>query len=188
MEEVLENQSDDMRDFLLKTALLNDFTPQLCDAALDLPLDTASRIIEHLEASNTFLVKLDEGGSWYRYHHLFRDLLLHHSNTQDEATRAMVYLRAGDWYSQKGYTLEAMDYYLKGNCFEPAAQLIELSWGPMDMSLRSSTWLDYAMRLPEAVIGRSPILTVGIAWSLLDKGDVQNATPWFERAERLYEQ
>lgn len=188
MEEVLENQSDDMRDFLLKTALLNDFTPQLCDAALDLPLDTASRIIEHLEASNTFLVKLDEGGSWYRYHHLFRDLLLHHSNALDEAKRAAVYLHAGDWYSEKGYTLEAMDYYLKGNCYEPAAKLIELNWGPMDMSLRSSTWLEYAMRLPETVIGRSPILTVGIAWSFLDKGDVQNATPWFERAERLYEQ
>ena len=107
VEEVLQQQSESIQTFLLRTSILDRMSGPLCDAVLLDPSGSGQATLEHLERANLFLVPLDNERRWYRYHHLFADLLrqrLHQSfasSPGDEGKSiAELHIRASQWYEE----------------------------------------------------------------------------------------
>jgi len=188
IEEVLENQTIEFKDFLLKTAVLDFFSGELCDAVVPLETGKGRVIIDRLVRSNCFIIQVESSREWFRYHQLFRDLLRQRLKQLPKDEIEMLHLRAGNWFNAAGRQQEAIQHYLKAEAFEEAAALIECKWADMDMQLQAASWLDMAKRLPASVLARSPVLTMGYGWALLDIGDVENGKTWLDKSQSLYDQ
>lgn len=186
MEEVLERQTPEIKAFLLRTSLLELFSDDLCDAVLQLETGSSNIMIERLVKTNCFIISTELSHRWFRYHHLFRDLLRQRLEQQSKGALESLHRLAGLWFKTNGFGQEAIHHFLKANAFEEAAALIECKWAEMDIQLQSASWLDMAKRLPSTILERSPILTMGYGWALLDMGDVEACTEWFDKAQRLY--
>ena len=187
MEEVLERHPPEIKAFLLSTSILEFFSGDLCDDVLQLEAGASSAIIERLVKTNSFIIPSDSSHKWYRYHHLFRDLLRQRLDHQSKSGLEKLHLRAGLWFKTNQREQEAIHHLLKANAFENAAALIECKWSEMDIQLQSASWLDMAKRLPAAIIERSPVLAMGYGWALLDMGEVEACKAWFGKAQRLYD-
>ena len=187
IEEVLENQTLETKEFLLKTAVLEFFSGELCEAVVPLEPGKGREIISKLVKTNIFIIPMETSREWYRYHQLFRDLLRERLEEKPRDEIEMLHCRAGDWFKATGREQEAIQYYLKAEAFDEAAALIECKWASMDMQLQSGSWLDMAKRLPDSILERSPVLTMGYGWALLDKGEIENSEAWLDKAQSLYE-
>ncbi len=187
MEEVLEHQAPEVKDFLLKTALLEFFSGELCEAVVQLESGNGRTIIERLVKTNSFIIPMESSHKWYRYHHLFRDLLRQRLEQQSEIDVEKLHHRAGCWFKMVGHEQEAIHHFLKANAFEEAAALIECKWAEMDIQLQAASWLDMAKRLPMSVLEKSPVLAMGYGWALLDMGNVVGCSEWFDKAQALYD-
>lgn len=186
LEEVLERQSEAVKAFLLMSSIFEYFSAEQCDEVLSLKPGESAGMIDALVKSNSFLVTLEGDEAVYRYHHLFRALLLKRFEAAFSNSGKRLYERAGDWFRQAGRLGEATAYYLKGGCVDAAAAIIEKLWLEMDLSLQSGRWLEMAKALPADVFEKSPVLAMGYGWSLLDSGDTVGCLPWFEKARTLY--
>lgn len=189
LEEVLERQTPDIETFLLGTSILRFFSDDLCDAVIQLEAGSSRTIIQRLVKTNSFIVATDSSHRWFRYHHLFRDLLRQRLEQQSKGGMEShsLHYRAGVWFKSNGFVQEAIDHLLKANAFEEAAGLIECKWAEMDAQLQSASWLDMAKRLPSPLLERSPVLMMGCGWALLDMGDMEASKEWFAKALRLYD-
>jgi ATP-dependent transcriptional regulator len=186
LEEVLERQSDEMKAFLLSTSIFEYFTAQMCEEILALSPEDAAGMIDTLVKSNSFMIVLEGDEYAYRYHHLFRALLLKRFEAKLSINRKQLYKRAGDWYRSNGRYKESIDKYLFGENFQDAAELIERLWSEMDLSLQSNSWFEMARRLPSELLAKSPVLSMGCGWALLNTGDIMGCLPWFDTAMDLY--
>ena len=186
MEEVLERQTPEIEAFLLRTSILEFFSDDLCDAVVQLESGSSNAIIEKLVKTNSFIISTEPSHRWFRYHHLFRDLLRHRLEQQSKDALEALHLRAGLWLKTNGFGQEAIYHLFKANAFEQVAALIECKWAEMNMQLQSASWLDMAKKLPPDILERSPILTMGFGWALLNMGNVKACTEWFDKALRLY--
>ena len=185
MEEVLQRHPPEVRDFLLKTSLPESFSCELCDSLLQLEPGSCDMIIQQLVRTNSFIIPLDPSRQWYRYHHLFRDLLMQRLTHQPGIALGTLHLRAGLWFKGKGRVLEAIHHLLQADAATEAAELIEMKWNEMDMQLQSASWLDMARQLPSDILERSPVLAMGYGWALLDQGDIEACRVWFDKAQKL---
>jgi LuxR family maltose regulon positive regulatory protein len=188
IEEVLENQAPEIKEFLLKTAVLEFFSGALCDAVIPLEPGKGREIINGLVKTNTFIIPIESSHEWYRYHQLFRDLLRQRLAQKPKEDLGMLHRRAGSWFEAAGREQEAIQHYLEAEAFEEAAALIECKWESMDMQLQSASWLEMAKRLPASILERSPVLTMGYGWALLDMGDMECSEVWLDKAQSLYDQ
>lgn len=186
IEEVLENQTIEIKDFLLKTSILELFSGDLCDAVVSIDNGKSHEIIDKLVKANLFIIPMDITHNWYRYHHLFRDLLHQRLEQLPKTDVKKLHRRAADWFKTNDHEQEAIQHYLKAEAFEEAAALIECKWALMDMKLQSSTWLGMAKLLPISILEKSPVLLVGVGWSLLDMGDIENSKEWFNKAQEIF--
>ncbi len=168
VEEVLERQPEGVRSFLLQTAILDRLHGSLCDAITG-QVDGKVRL-EVLERGNFFVVPLDDRRQWYRYHHLFAEVLSAHLRTEQPEQIASLHRRASVWYEQHGSPVDAIRHALAAADFDRAADLIELAWPAMDRSLQSATWRGWVKALPDELVRARPVLCVGYAWALLDGG------------------
>jgi len=187
MEEVLERQTPEIKEFLLKTAVLEFFSGELCDTVVQLEPGNGRAIIEKLVKTNSFIIPMESSREWYRYHHLFRDLLRQRFEQLSNTDIKKLHHRAGRWFKMEGRDQEAIQHFLKAETFEEAAALIECKWNEMDLQLQSASWLEMAKQLPISILERSPVLTMGYGWALLDMGDVENSNVWLDKAQDLYE-
>lgn len=188
IEEVLENQTPEIKEFLLKTALLDFFSGELCDAVVPLEPGNGRGIINRLVKTNSFVIPVESSREWYRYHHLFRDLLRQRLEQLPKEEIEMLHHRAGRWFKTAGRDQEAILHFLKAEAFDEAASLIECKWADMDMQLQAASWLEMAKRLPASIFEKSPVLTMGYGWALLDMGDVEGCEVWLDKAQILYNQ
>lgn len=181
-EEVLRRQSKHVLDFLLQTAVLDRLSGSLCDAVTG--RNDSRAMLELLERENLFIVSLDDQRRWYRYHHLFADVL--HSRLIDEQPDEVGHLhrRASIWYEQNDLPAEAIRHALAAQDFDRAAALIERAWSAMDVSMQSAAWLNSARALPDDLIRLRPVLSVGYAWALLDNGDLETCEARLQDAEQ----
>lgn len=186
MEEVLQRQPPEVTAFLQGTSLPNLFSRDLCDCMLELDPGTCGAIIDRLVKTNSFIIPLDPSPHWYRYHHLFRDLLRQRLARQSPDLIKPLHLRAGLWFKAKERVQEAVFHLLQADAMEEAAELIEQRWNEMDMQMQSGAWLDMAMQLPPDLLARSPVLSMGVGWALLDKGDVDASKVWLDKALKLH--
>ncbi|MFC1923456.1 LuxR C-terminal-related transcriptional regulator [Chloroflexota bacterium] len=171
IEEVLEQQTENVQTFLLQTAILDQLAGSLCDALTG--QDSGQQTLEYLEGANLFIIPLDNNRQWYRYHHLFADVLQVCSMEEQPNQVASLHRRASEWYEQNNSPSDAIRHALAAEDFERAAGLIELAWPAMDWSFQSDTWLGWVKALPDELVRARPVLSVGYAWALLNDGELE---------------
>ena len=198
LEEVLERHGDTLRLFMLKTSVFEYFSAELCDDVLSLDAGESQKYIEELLKKNSFLIKLNhqrdqnthvsQSATWYRYHHLFRELLKSKIKDVDLININLLHKRAGMWFEDQEKMVEAIQHFISGEHYTLAASLLEHKWSKMNFELLSSTWMEMARRLPKAIIEKSPVILMGIGWSHLDLGDIITCKPYFTLAQERYDQ
>jgi LuxR family maltose regulon positive regulatory protein len=178
IEEVLEQQPESVQAFLLETSILNRLTGSLCDALTG--QENSQETLEMLDRANLFIIPLDEQRHWYRYYHLFADLLrqrLHHTQPGQLPT---LHQRASEWYEQNGFFDEAIEHTLRGDDFKKAAQLIEEQVDAISEHPKILRWLD---ELPVEVISSKPQLCIFRARHLFSNGQLEKAEQALQVAE-----
>ena len=174
MEEVINRQSDDTRNFLLQTSILERMCGSLCDALLH--TEDAGHTLSGLSRENLFIIPLDEEHNWYRYHHLFADLLFNF--LQKEFTKSdicQLQKRAGAWYWENGEFDMAVKYALRSADFERAAGMIEQVAGLWIAEGHVKTVLGWFDKLPADLIKSRPRLCLNQAWTLSLSGQTGQA-------------
>jgi LuxR family maltose regulon positive regulatory protein len=183
VEEVLDQQTKNVQTFLLKTAVLNRLTGSLCDALTD--QDNGQATLEALEHANLFIMPLDEERRWYRYHHLFAELLRARLRLARPNTVATLHTRASEWFEQHGSAAEAVNHALAAKDYERAARLVEqntvllLPQGELHALLR---WIK---ALPEEVARRRPWVCIYQAWALAIAGQLDSVESLLQDVARL---
>ena len=182
VEEVLRRQPERVRSFLLQTAILDRLSGPLCDAVTG--QGDGGGTLEALERGNLFVIPLDDKRRWYRYHHLFADVLRARSMAEQPQRVPGLHRRASEWYAQQSLPSDAVRHALAAEDFARAAGLIELAWPAMEGGLRSATWLGWVRALPDELVRARPVLCVGYAWALLDGGELEAVEARLRDAER----
>lgn len=179
-EEVLSRQPDTTQSFLLQTAILDRFTADLCAAVTG--QSVAQSLLEELERANLFLIPLDDQGQWYRYHHLFADVLRGRLKRAFSAEAiAALYDQASAWFEEAGLIDEAVEYALALTGPNRAVMLIErhaMVAVRRGEAMRVRAWL---ARLPEALVLTRPQLLLAQAWILVITGNPKAAAPLLAR-------
>jgi LuxR family transcriptional regulator, maltose regulon positive regulatory protein len=182
VEEVLQRQPESLRRFLLQTSILARLSSPLCEAVTGQKKGKAQ--LDALERGNLFIIPLDDQRQWYRYHHLFAEVLRAHLLEAQPDQVAALHQRASGWYEQNALPAEAIRHALAAEDFDRAAGLMELAWSGMDISYQSATWLGWAKALPDALVRARPVLSVGYAWAQLDAGELEASETRLQDAER----
>jgi len=147
----------------------------------------AQRLLEHLDRANLFVVPLDDRRQWYRYHHLFAEVLLARLVEGQPHLLPALHERARRWYEQNGMRADAIRHALAAEDFGRAAALIELAWPAAEASSQTATWLGWVKRLPAELVRARPVLSVWYAYALLGDGKIEAAETWLAQAERWLE-
>jgi LuxR family maltose regulon positive regulatory protein len=182
IEEVLQRQPEDIRFFLLQTSILERLNGPLCDAVTSQSGGKAR--LESLQRGNLFLIPLDDKRHWYRYHHLFADVLHMHLMTEQPELVHALHRRASEWYEQNGSAADAIRHALAGEDFERAADLIERAVPEMGRSRQESTLLGWLQALPDELFQYRPMLSVHYAGTLLQTGQLDGVEARLRDAER----
>ncbi len=185
VEEVLQRQPKHIRSFLLQTSILERLSGSLCDAVTGQA--GSSGILETLERGNLFIVPLDDQRQWYRYHHLFAEVLLAHALEEQPGQIPLLHERASVWYEQNHLPAEAIRHALAATDFERAAGLIEKMYPAMDTSIQYAAWLGWVRKLPDEVVRARPVLSVDYARALSDSGEYEASKSWLQEAEQRLE-
>ena len=174
IEEVLNQQPEEIQTFLLQTAVLNRLTGSLCNALTG--QRNSQLVLETLDRSNLFIIPLDNERCWYRYHHLFAELLQQRLNHTYPKLIAELHSKAAAWYESRGDLLEAIHHAFAGDDIETAIRLIEK--GALAALERSEFGFifDAVDRLPSAALENAPWLFVYNCWALVLTGQIEAAS------------
>ena len=184
LDEVLSRQPEKIQRFLLYTSLLKRLSGPLCDAVLEDQTQSSQEILENLECSNLFIIPLDNRRQWYRYHHLFADLLSSRLQSSDPAVVARLHHAASLWFEASRMFADAVDHALLAEDFDNALRLIEeiagaSIWASGDLPVL----LNWSRRLPEEVLTTRPQLCLYCARALFFNGQVEMADRYLQEAE-----
>jgi LuxR family maltose regulon positive regulatory protein len=182
VEEVLQRQPAPIRRFLLQTAILDRLNGALCEAVTGQP--DASALLEDLERGNFFVVPLDDRRQWYRYHHLFAQVLAAHLRAEQPDQVPTLHRRASAWYEQQGAVAEAIRHALAAADFARAADLIERTVPEMRRSRQVARLLSWFKALPDAVLRARPVLSAEYGGVLLADGQLAGVEARLQDAER----
>lgn len=180
--EVLARQPDDVRSFLLKTAVLDRMTGALCDAVTG--DDNGSERLEALERRNFFVVPLDDKRHWFRYHHLFADVLRIYLKDERPDSISELHRRAAAWHESNGSLGDAIRHSLAAGDYDNAASLVERTAPAMQQTRQESTVLGWLRSLPDAVLHSRPVLSAVYGSTLLATGETEGVEDRLRDAER----
>lgn len=186
IEEVLDRQPAPIRSFLLQTAILERMNAALCDALIERDgHDTprATHILAELERQNLFLISLDDERQWYRYHHLFADLLRHHLKQEYPERIATLHRRAALWHEQQGNITDAIEHAMQSKDEPLVVRLLETHATQLAAHGQTQTlqrWLDH---LPRATILKRTKLSLLQAQVLLLNRQISAIEPFVQAAE-----
>lgn len=180
-EEVFERQPEDIQDFLLKTSLLERLTADLCDQITGRN-DSAGKL-ETLERSNLFISPVDARRVWYRYHHLFQELLRHRLHFQGKAQVDRLHRLASQWYAAHGFLGDAIGHALAAQDWDQASRLIQQASGDLLKRGEIATLLGWFHQIPFEVVRRDPGLCLSFGWPLILAGQLELADGLLALAE-----
>lgn len=173
LEEVLHQQPQAIQTFLLRTSILNRMCGALCDALMEEVSASGQDTLSYLERANLFIVPLDNKGHWYRYHHLFSELLRQRRTVklgEGKQNAAEDHIRASQWYEENGLMFEAFQHAALANDIVRAERLIHHGGTPLHSRSVSAAIVDWLASLPEETLDRRPSLWVLYASMLLVSG------------------
>jgi LuxR family transcriptional regulator, maltose regulon positive regulatory protein len=185
LEEVLVRQPKQIQDFLLNTAVLNRLTGALCDVVTG--QDDGQSTLEMLERANLFITPLDNERRWYRYHHLFGELLARRREREDPDGCRELHIRAAAWWKENGFRDQAIEHAIRATDHEWAATMMEDHIDDMwqrGEGVRAWRWLS---RLPEEVSDSKPLLCVMRGYYLECRGERAKAEHCLRIADKLME-
>jgi LuxR family maltose regulon positive regulatory protein len=182
VEEVLQRQSDRVQAFLLQTSILDRLNGPLCDAVTG--QDGGRAMLEALDRGNLFLVPLDDRRRWYRYHHLFADVL--QARLLDERSGQLpdLHRRASVWFERSGEQSVAISHALAAEDFGRAADLIERAIPAMRITRQEAAVHSWLKALPDEVVRVRPMLSFAVAGALLTGGEPEEVEVRLQDAER----
>ncbi|WP_309118552.1 LuxR C-terminal-related transcriptional regulator [Paenibacillus sp.] len=197
LEEVLQRQPASVQRFLLYTSVLDRFTGSLCDAVLHggcgesgLTFESGQDVLTYLERSNLFLVPLDRENTWYRYHHLFAELLRQRLRRADRSSpeggarlERRLHESAAAWYEAHDLELEAFRHATAAEDIDRAARLAEGKGMPLPFRGAVAPVLDWLGSLPEEALDARPSFRVMHASALLLTGNTSEIEPKLQAAE-----
>lgn len=206
-EAMLQRQPEYIQNFLLQTSILDRLCGPLCDAVLSggagepevreenslSPLPPCSPVsgqetLEYLERANLFIIPLDDERRWYRYHHLFADLLRSLLQRRLEVGHvATLHRRAADWYEQYGLVADAMSHALAIADAGRAARLVERHAQTLLSRTEMTTLLSWLNALPDEVVRTKPQLSLFEAWALVLTGQLEAVEPRLREVEQDHE-
>jgi LuxR family maltose regulon positive regulatory protein len=190
VEEVLASQPPETQHFLLYTSILERLTAPLCDDIIETlersnvsAFERSNEILEYLERANLFLVPLDDERIWYRYHHLFADLLRARLHQVQPDLVPLLHFRASAWLEQNGFVAEAIQHLIAAGEIGQAADLIE-RYGPERLAESDPSVLLMADNLPAEMLIARPKIGLYRAWLLIIRGQIAKALPLLRDLER----
>jgi LuxR family maltose regulon positive regulatory protein len=186
MEEVLQQESESIRTFLLRTSILDRLCGPLCDSVLGSPSTSGQETLEYLERANLFIVPMDNERRWYRYHHLFADVLRMHLTAEQPDQVSALHRRASEWYEHNGSAADAIRHALAAGDFERAATLVERTIPETRRNRQGATVteLGWLKALPDELVRFRPVLCVDYAYALFGGGEPEAVEARLRDAER----
>ena len=181
IEEVLKMQSDETKEFLLQTSILDQLSAPLCNAVLN--RDDSQLILETLEKNNMFLIPLDSERNWYRYHHLFAELLRQRLHLRDKVAIDELHIKACEWFENINRYEFAMDHSLAIKDYKKSIQLLGKVVEDMWQNGKHTAILKYGNMLPDDLIKTNTEFCLYYSWILISAGQIQKAEPYLASAE-----
>ena len=173
VDEVLLRQDAPMREFLLQSSVLSRFSAALCDTVLG--ATGSAELIARMERTNLFVIPLDERRGWYRYHHLFHDLLGEELDRTQPGARLPLLRAAAAWHDEHGTVEEALRYSQDGGDQQRAGRLVLRNWQEYASRGQIETLRSWVARSTDAEICSDPSLSIGAAWVSVLLGDGERA-------------
>lgn len=180
IEEVLKIQTERVKEFLLQTSILKQLSAPLCNALLD--RDDSQSLLEELEANNMFVFPLDEERKWFRFHHLFADLLKQRLQSTDQYSLPDLHVKASKWYKENSmfdkaieHALEAKNYEISINILSEVAE--EMWENGLHVAIKN-----YGEMLPDEWIFKSAEFSLYYSWVLITSGKMSLAEPFINNA------
>lgn len=181
-DEVLDRQDGAVRTFLLETSILSRLTAPLCDAVTG--RTDARAMLDLVDRSNLFLVALDDRRGWYRYHHLFGEVLRARLLDESPARVAALHRRATRWFVDAGDRAEAIRHALAAGDVAHAAELIELAVTPLRRTRQEATLASWFDALPAEIFVHRPVLTLGAVGVRMSSGQVDGVDAQLDAVDR----
>ena len=174
-EEVLNHLDVSIQEFLLYTSILSRFNSSLCDAVTR--GFGSQDVIDYLSKAKLFLVPLDEDKQWFRYHHLFADLLKYRLKQLFPDVINTLHERASKWFEENGFTEEAINHALSAGDVERAADLIEAAAVPTLVNAELTTLRSWAKKIPAGVLNQRAYILICLAWIHNMYGEINQVEP-----------
>ncbi len=184
-DEVLNRQSSDVQQFLVLTSVLDRMCAPLCSAVTGDTEAMARERLEYLDRANLYLIALDDERCWYRYHHLFADLLKARLKQSEAGLMPRLHVRASEWHEHNGHDAEAIQHAFWAADYERAASLIEQR-GPPLWTGGDPSLLMLAARLPAEALLSHPKLSLYQAWLWIAQGQTQTALPLLRKLTETF--
>lgn len=184
-DEVLKQIPPDIREFLLKTSILDRLSTDLCNSVLQ--RDDAQAMLNYIETGNLFLIRLDHQRHWYRYHHLFADLLRRHLYREYPESVPSLHLGASQWYAEQDNLADAIHHAQLGNNTE---QLIDLlSQHSMRLTLQGyvEQAREWVSLLPEDLRWKHPRILMSYGWILYVSNESAELPALLDRIDTIAE-
>ena len=186
MEEVLKRQPAHIQTFLLETSILEKLNGSLCDALMSEECRQSGQsgqdVLEYLERSNLFLIPLDDHKQWYRYHHLFADLLQSRFNQFSADREIALHAVASQWFEEQGLLNEAVDHALLSKDFHRSANLLDRS-SQTRVLINIFAVQKWIQKIPEEIIRQHPWIHISQSWIWLSMGKLDRIEGLLKQAE-----
>ena len=182
-EEVLRQQSQELRAFMLSTSVVDRLSGPLCDAMTE--RTDSARLLAQLERTNAFLVPLDGSRIWFRYHHLFQEMLRAELTRQAPETVSGLLDRAAAWHETKGSIDEAFEYARAIGDLNRAGRVLLGHWDEYASRGRFESIRRLLGRCSDQEIESDPMLAIGAAWTVGHMGEVERTRSYLQAAARL---
>ena len=187
VEEVLRLEKEDVRAFLLQTSILDRLSEPLCQATIEPKVAESTRdigMLETLREKNLFIISLDNERQWYRYHHLFADVLRKRLGEQSPELIAELHRRASQWYEQNGFMAESIQQAIEAGDSKRAAHLIEDNGCLLLISGEVTTLLNWASAI-QFESEAHPWLAIQQAWAQALEGQLERVEPTLKVPDKL---
>jgi LuxR family maltose regulon positive regulatory protein len=182
VEEVLGRQPEPVRRFLTATSILDRLTGELCDAVTG--RSDGRAMVEGLERANLFIIPLDESRRWYRYHHLFADVLQTHLTDERPDEVPSLHRRASQWYERHGETVSAVRHALAAGDVDRGAGLVELAIPGLQRNRQDGIIRGWVDVIPDEAVRRRPVLAALFVGALTSAGEFDDVEHRLDGVER----